>query len=99
MSIKIYSEFEEFKYEEKQICDSLQDEDFSESNYGDDLWEDPSDDFGGLSSSKEKLNEGANYFIVCDPEDEEIAEDIASYIGKHTKIFIEDLHKIFFSVL
>lgn len=99
MAIKIYSEFEEFNYEEKQICEFLQDDNFSESNYGDDLWEDPSDDFGSLSSGKEKLNEDANYFIICDQEDEEIAEDIASYLGKHTKIFIEDFHKIFFCVL
>lgn len=98
MAIKIYCEFDEFSYEEKDIFSYFSDEEFRESDDLD-LWNETDTDLDNLALNRSSIREDASFYIVCDTEDEEIAEDIAAYLGKSTKIFIEELHKIFFSVL
>lgn len=98
MAIKIYCEFDEFSYEEKKIFAYFEDDELERPDY-EDLWDDPASDLDNLALNKSSIREDANFYIVCDTEDEEIAEDLASYLGKPTKIFIEEIHKIFFLVL
>jgi len=101
MAIKVYSSYQEFSYEEKEVVEYFENQDYQSDNFTDedDLWDNPSKDFQGLDSNKESVRDDASFYIVCDSEDEETAEDIAEILGKYSKNFIEDLHKIFFSIL
>jgi hypothetical protein len=90
MSIKIYSGYDEFKFEEEEICEYLE-SDFSDSNN-----DEESDEIFFYTESKIDFRDDADFYIVCDTEDEEAAEDIASYLGKAKKINLEDFRKSFF---
>jgi len=95
MSIRIYREYDEFNYTEKEVSGFFEDQGIEE-NYIDYEEEDNDFLFEDLRRTKPSIREDANFYIVSDLEDEEIAEEIASFIGKYTKIYIEDLHQVFF---
>jgi hypothetical protein len=65
-----------------------------ESDYEDDLDKDPF----FYTESKLSSIDDASFYVVADTEDEDIAEDISNYLGKFTKFFIADLHKMIFIV-
>lgn len=95
MSIKIYSGYDEFKYEESDICDLIEvdnDESYSEEE------EEESDDIFFYSKKESDFIDSSTFYIVSDLEDEENAEDISSYLGKFKRIYIPDMHKIIFCV-
>ena len=50
------------------------------------------------TESKNKFNEEASFFLVADSDEEELAEDIAEYLGKSTKIQLDEFHKVVFCV-
>lgn len=95
MSIKIYQEYDELSYSEKDICEYFQDLSLIKDNY--DSFDDELD-FNDIEYKVNsfELNEDGNFYIVSDDEDEEIAEDIASYLGRYKKINLKEFHKIFF---
>ena len=101
MAIKVYSSYQEFSYEEKEIVEYLEDQDYPSDNFvdEDDLWDDPSKDLQGLNANNDSIKDDASFYIVCDDEDEETAEDIAELLGKYSKTFIENYHKMFFSII
>ena len=88
MSIKVYSGYEEFKFEEEEICEYLE-SDFSDSNN-----DEESDEVFFYTESKIDFRDDADFYIVCDLEDEEIA----SYLGKIKKINLPDFRKSFFYI-
>ena len=92
MSIKVYSGYEEFKFEEEEICEYLE-SDFSDSNN-----DEESDEVFFYTESKIDFRDDADFYILCDLEDEETAEDIASYLGKTKKINLPDFRKSFFYI-
>ncbi len=92
MSIKIYSDYEDFSFEEKEISEHL------ESKVYDDPFEDDSTDLFMYTESKNEFNEESTFFLVADSEEEELAEDIAEYLGKSTKIQLDEFHKVVFCV-
>ncbi len=100
MAIRIYCEYGEFNYVEKEVSEYLGDK-FSGSDDYEDIWgneDGEEDDLEGFIGNSDCLGENASYYIVCDTEDEEAAEDMANYLGRFTKIPLEELHKVFFSV-
>ena len=101
MAIKVYSSYQEFSYEEKEVVEYFENQDYKSNNFTDedDLWDNQSRDFQGLDSNKESVRDDASFYIVCDSENEDTAEDIAAFLGKYSKNFIEYLHKTFFSIL
>jgi hypothetical protein len=92
MSIRVYSGYDEFKFDEEEICEYLE-SDFSDTNV-----DEESDDVFFYTESKIDFRDDADFYIICDTEDEEIAEDIASYLGKVKKINLEDFRKSFFYI-
>lgn len=97
MSIVIYSDYEEFSYTEKEICEFIEDQNvISESDYYD------LDDYEEIfesNDSKIDLRNDASYYIVCDPDEEELGEDVAGYLGKVNKIYLKSFDKLFFYVI
>jgi hypothetical protein len=92
MAIKIYSDHDDFSFEEKEISEYL------ENKVYDDPFEDDSTDLFMYTESKNEFNEEASFFLVADSEEEELAEDIAEYLGKSTKIQLDEFHKVVFCV-
>ncbi len=99
MSIVIYTDYEEFNFTEKEICEFLEDQSvFNENSYGD--YEDElENDLFEFSTPKIDLRNDASYYVICDEEEEELGEDISNYLGKNTKIYLKDFDKIFFYVI
>jgi hypothetical protein len=95
MSIKIYSGYDEFKYEEPQISEYLEDENCSEDE---EESEDESDDLFFVSKKGLDFVDSSTFYVVSDMEDEENAEDISGYLGKFKRMYLPDFHKIVFCV-
>ena len=94
MAIKIYSEYEEFSIEEKELVKYLETSSFDDV----DPYEDDSYDLFIYQGKKEEFNEDSSFFIVADSEEEELAEEVAEYLGKATSIQLDDFHKVVFCV-
>ena len=95
MSIKIYSGYDEFKYEEPELCESVEDE----SGYPDESEsEEETDDIFFYSRESNSFSDTSTFYVVSDLEDEENAEDISGYLGKFKRIYINDSHKVLFCV-
>lgn len=100
MSIVIYHDYEEFSYTEKDICDFLEDQSvIKEDSYGDYDEDSIENDLFEFNDDKIDLRNDASYYILCNDEDDELAEDIANYLGKNTKIVLNNFDKIFFYVI
>lgn len=95
MSIKIYSGYDEFKYEETELCQYIKDE---ENYENEDLDEDEPSELFFFSGSNSDLRDSSVFYIVADLDDEDNAEDISAYLGKFQKIDIPDLHKVLFFI-
>lgn len=98
MSIVIYTDYEEFSYTEKEVCEFIEDQNVikEEDGYYD---SDDYDDIFESDDDKIDLRNDASYYIVCDPSEEELGEDIAGYLGKVNKIYLKIFDKIFFYVI
>jgi hypothetical protein len=96
MSIKIYSGYDEFKFEEPVLCECVEDEPSYEEEEEDDT--ETEDLFFYASKSSNGFVDSSIFYVVSDLEDEENAEDISSYLGKYKKIYLPDSHKILFCV-
>lgn len=94
MSIKIYSEYEEFKYEEPELSEYFEEEGYS----GIDIYEEESDEIFFIQSANSNFGDSSIFYIVSDVEDEESAEDIAGYLGKFKRIDIPEIHKVLFCI-
>ncbi len=94
MSIKIYSSYDEFKYEESELCRYIEDEEYN----GESFDEEESDESFFISNTSQNLRDSSVFYIVSDPEDENNAEDISSYLGDFDKIDLPDFHKVLFFV-
>ena len=95
MAIKIYSGYDEFKYEESELCDCIGLED--ESSYPEESEEESYDIFFYDSKNVDFID-SSTFYVVADLEDEENAEDISGYLGKFKRIYINDSHKVLFCV-
>jgi hypothetical protein len=95
MAIKIYSGYDEFKYEESELCDCIGLDD--ESSYPEESEEESYDIFFYDSKNVDFID-SSTFYIVADLEDEENAEDISGYLGKFKRIYINDSHKVLFCV-
>lgn len=93
MSIKIYSGYDEFKYEEPDLCDCVE----TESNYSDES-EEESEDLFFYDTKSSDFIDSSTFYVVSDLEDEENAEDISGYLGKFKRIYLPDLHKVLFCI-
>jgi hypothetical protein len=93
MAIKIYSDLDDFSFDEKEISEYL------ESKVYEDPLEDDSTDIFMYTVSKNDFNEESSFFLSADAEEEELAEDIAGYLGKFTKIQLDEFHKVIFCVI
>ena len=93
MAIKIYSDPEDFSLVEKEISEYL------ENKVYDDPFEDDSTDLFMYTESKNEFNEEASFFLIADSDEEDLAEDIAGYLGKSTKIQLDEFHKVVFCVI
>lgn len=91
MSIKIYSGYDEFKYEEPQISEYLEEEDYTEE-------EEDSEDLFFVSKKSLDFIDSSTFYVVSDMEDEENAEDISGYLGKFKRTYLPDFHKIVFCI-
>jgi hypothetical protein len=96
MSIKIYSGYDEFKYEESELCQYIEEEEKYEEN---DCYEEESDDLFFISNTNSNFRDSSVFYIVADLEDEDNAEDISAYLGKFNRIDIPDFHKVLFCVI
>jgi hypothetical protein len=94
MAIKVYSDYEEFSIEEKELLKYLENSSFNEE----DPYEDDSSDLFMYQGKKEEFNEDSSFFIVADSEEEELAGEIAEYLGKSYSIPLDDFHKVVFCV-
>ena len=94
MSIKIYSSYDEFKYEEPEVCDCIEDD----SDYPAEDEQEESEDIFFYQSKSENFLDSATFYVLSDLEDEENAEDISGYLGKYKRIYLQDLHKVIFCV-
>jgi hypothetical protein len=97
MSIRVYKDYQEFKYEEKDLHEFFEDQSFNNNDYEEE--EEDYQFFSEFSGYKINVVEDANYYIVCDDEDEELSEEIAEFLGKSTKTILEDFRKIFFYIV
>ena len=96
MAIKIYSGYDEFKYEENDLCNCIDLEE--KSSYQEDEEEEEYEDIFFYSTKNTEFIDSSIFYIVCDLEDEENGEDIAGYLGKFKRIYIPDFHKVLFCV-
>lgn len=94
MSIKIYSGYDEFKYEDPQISSYVEEE-----NYSNEEDEEESEDLFFPTSKKCDFIDSSTFYVVADLEDEENAEDISDYLGKFKRIYLPDFHKVVFFVI
>ena len=94
MAIKVYSDYEEFSIEEKELLKYLENSSFDEE----DPYEDDSSDLFMYQGKKEEFNEDSSFFIVADSEEEELAGEIAEDLGKSYSIPLDDFHKVVFCV-
>lgn len=94
MSIKIYSGYDEFKYEEVKISDYLEEENYMCNSIDEDL-----EYLFLIPVKKTDFLDSSSFYVVSDPEDEETAEDISSYLGKYKKTYLTDLHKVVFFII
>ena len=92
MAIRVYSDYDNFSLEEKQILEHL------ENKIYDDPFEDDGTDIFMYHEPKNEFDEESDFFVVSDAEDEELAEDIAGYLGKATRIQLDEFHKVVFCV-
>lgn len=92
MAIKIYADYGEFSYNEGEVVDFFSTGQ-SEKQYDDDLWDDSD------ISSESSLSPDGSFYIVCDDEDEESAEEIAEYLGKSEKFILKEFRKTFFYIV
>ncbi|NBU98728.1 MAG: hypothetical protein EBS19_11060 [Spirochaetia bacterium] len=97
MSIKIYSGYDEFKYEEPELCNLIGLDDVS--SHEEEFTEEESDDIFFYNSKSQYFIDFSAFYIVSDLEDEENAEDISGYLGKFKRIYVADLHKVLFYVI
>jgi hypothetical protein len=74
-------------------------DDYLESDFSDPNQGEESDDVFFYTESKIDFRDDADFYILCDLEDEETAEDIASYLGKSKKINLQDFRKSYSSNL
>jgi hypothetical protein len=95
MSIKIYSGYDEFKYEEPELCDCI---DIEERDSYEDEQEEESNDVFFYATKTSDFIDSSTFYVVSDLEDEENAEDISGYLGKFKKMYIPDFHKVLFCV-
>jgi hypothetical protein len=95
MSIKIYSGYDEFKCEETELCQYIEEEERYKSE---DVDEEDSNELFLFSSSNSDFRDSSVFYIVADLEDEENAEDISGYLGKLKRIELPDFHKVLFCV-
>jgi len=95
MAIKIYSDSNEFMFEESHIQSLI--ENGVESPKRFDIWAEPDDEFLENEEVLE-FRDDYSYYVVSDTEDEELAEEIVSGLGKYQKISLEEIRKIFFSI-
>jgi len=93
MSIKIYSGYDEFKYEEPELCDCIDIEGDS-----DDEEQEESIDVFFYDTKTPDFIDSSTFYVVSDLEDEENAEDISGYLGKFKKMYLSDFHKVLFCV-
>jgi hypothetical protein len=93
MAIKVYSDYDNFALEEKEISEHLE-----SKIYEDPFEEDDTTDIFMYPEQKNGFDEESSFFVVSDPEEEELAEDIAGYLGKSTKIQLDYFHKVVFCV-
>jgi hypothetical protein len=94
MSIKIYSGYDEFKFEEDNVFSYLEIQ-----NYEDDSIEEESEDLFFEPVKQSDFLDFSTFYIVSDLEDEENAEDISSYLGKFKKVNLPDIHKVVFFII
>jgi len=100
MSIVIYTDYEEFSYSDKEICDFIEDQSVIKENSYDDEEELVDEDFFDYGNDlKIDLRSDASYYIICDEQEEELGEDVASYLGKSHKFHLKTFDKIFFYVI
>lgn len=92
MSIKIYSGYDEFKYEEPDITDCIDIENPEELD-------EESDDIFFSEYKKSNFIDSSSFYVLADLEDEENAEDISGYLGKYKRIYIPESHKVLFLVI
>jgi hypothetical protein len=68
-----------------------------------DLWKSEEDDSYEFDEEYPKpksiLRDDSSFYVVADDEDVDLGEEIASSLGKYTKINLEEIHKTFFSVV
>ncbi len=95
MSIKIYSGYDEFKYEEPELWGCLDIEE--RDSYEDEQREELNDVFFYATKTFDFID-SLTFYVVSDLEDEENAEDISGYLGKFKKMYILDFHKVLFCV-
>lgn len=94
MSIKIYSGYEEFKYEESDLCEYFEEEGYNEIDFD----EEESDEIFFIQSSNTNFGDSSTFYVVSDLEDEENAEDISGYLGKFKRIDLPDINKVLFCI-
>jgi len=98
MAIKIYSGYDEFKYEEPEICDYIEEFD----NYQEEKEEEKEELYEDLffkDRNENNFNDFSTFYLLSDSEDGENAEDIAGYLGKFKRIDIKESHKILFCIV
>lgn len=102
MSIRVYSSYEEFSETERESYLILSVPEFEEIE-GYDLWETDSDDSYDYDEDYTKLSsairEDASFYVICDNDDLDLAEEISSSLGKYSKINLDEIHKTFFSIV
>jgi hypothetical protein len=93
MSIKIYSGYDEFKYEEPELCDCI---DIEDDSYEEEQ-EESSDLFFYYTKTLDFID-SSTFYVVSDMQDEENAENISGYLGKFKRKYLPDFHKVLFCV-
>lgn len=91
MAVKIYSGYDEFKFEEEEVCEYLES---TQEDYDDDQ---DKDTFFYTESSIDSIDD-YTFYVISDTEDEDLAEDVSNYLGKPNKFFLVDLHKTVFII-
>jgi len=92
MAIKIYSGYDEFNFEEPEICQYVEEENYDSEE------SDESDDLFFVDNKGSEFVDSSTFYVLSDLEDEDNAEDISGYLGKYKKIYLPDSHKVLFCV-
>lgn len=92
MAIKIYTNYEEFISNESEIAEYFEDQslinNYTENDSNDQL------DSVDFNDDIEDLRENAKFYVINDPEDEDLAEEISSMLGKYTKNDLNGVRQI-----